>query len=166
MPKVKTKIVFVFVIIFLLFPFPIKDVYRLRTEYRIVGNFIGCLPSLPRQDQMLGLPMELMSEEVFFLLNQGAAKLVEFKQLNLPAQENIRQQREEILKASFAEQGILFKEERTRQLLQMADKIIEGKRRKMNGFIDEKVALEEEIKKIPAMSDDLMMIQIFTSKYL
>ncbi len=143
-----------------------KDVHRLRAEHRIVGNFIGCLPSLPRQDQVLGLPMELMSEEVFLLLKQGVAKLVEFKQLNFPAQEYNRQNREEIHKASFAEQGVLFKEERTRQLLQMADKIIEGKRRKLKGAIDEKMALEEEIRKIPEMSEDLMMVQIFTSKQL
>lgn len=47
----------------------------------------------------------------------------------------------------------------------MADKIIEGKKRKMNGkVIDEKIALQEEIERIPKMSQDLMMVQIFTSK--
>nr|CAG4637434.1 EOG090X0G6M [Ceriodaphnia reticulata] len=139
-----------------------EDVHRLRTEHRIVGNFIGCLPSLPRQDQMLGLPMELMREEVFLLLKQRVAKLVEFKQLNLPLKEENRQKREEIHKTSFADQGVLFKEERSRQLLLMADKIIEGKRRKLKGVFDEKIALEEEIRKIPEMSEDLMMVQIFT----
>ena len=37
----------------------VQDVYRLRSEHRIVGNFIGCLPSFPRQDQMLGLPYDI-----------------------------------------------------------------------------------------------------------
>ncbi|XP_046439904.1 tRNA-splicing endonuclease subunit Sen34-like [Daphnia pulex] len=140
-----------------------EDVHRLRSEHRIVGNFIGCLPSLPRQDQMLGLPMELMIEEVYHLTSRGIVKLVEFKQLNLPAQGPNKEKIEEMHKASFADQEVIFKEERTKQLLQMADKIIEGKRRKMNGkTVDEKIALQEEIDKIPKMSKDLMMVQIFT----
>ena len=133
--------------------------------HRIVGNFIGCLASLPRQDQMLGLPMELMMEEVHHLISRGIVKLVEFKQLNLPAQEQNKHKIEEMHKASFADQEVIFKEERSNQLLQMADKIIEGKRRKMNAkIIDEKLALQEELDKIPQMSKDLMMVQIFTSK--
>lgn len=44
----------------------------------------------------------------------------------------------------------------------MADKIIEGKRKKMKEQFDEKIALQEEIDKIPNMSEDLMMIQIYT----
>ena len=108
--------------------------------------------------------MELMVEEVYHLISQGIGKLVEFKQLNLPAQEENKQKIEKILQASFADQEVIFKEERTKQLLQMADKIIEGKRRKINGgIIDEKIALQEEIDRIPKMSEDLMMVQIFTS---
>lgn len=142
-----------------------KDAHRLRSEHRIVGNFIGCLPSLPRQDQMLGLPMELMAEEVFHLVTRGIVKIVEFKQLHHPADEQHKQKREDLHKASFSEQEIIFKEERVRQILQMADKIIEGKRRKTNGIVDEELVLQEEMKKIPKMSEDLMMIQIFTSKH-
>ncbi len=114
---------------------------------------------------MLGLPMELMIEEVYHLISLGIVKLVEFKQLNLPAQEQNKQKIEEMHQASFADQEVIFKEERTKQLLKMADKIIEGKRRKMNGKnVDEKIAFQEEIDKIPKMSKDLMMVQIFTSK--
>jgi hypothetical protein len=114
---------------------------------------------------MLGLPMELMIEEVYHLTSRGIVKLVEYKQLNLPAQGQNKEKIEEIHKASFADQEVIFKEERTKQMLQMADKIIEGKRRKMNGkTVDEKIALQEEIDKIPKMSKDLMMVQIFTSK--
>lgn len=114
---------------------------------------------------MLGLPMELMIEEVYHLTSRGIVKLVEYKQLNLPAQGQNKEKIEEIHKASFADQEVIFKEERTKQMLQMADKIIEGKRRKMNGkTVDEKIAIQEEIDKIPKMSKDLMMVQIFTSK--
>lgn len=127
-----------------------------------MGNLVGCLPSLPRQDHMLGLPMQLLSEEVFLLLNKKIAKLVQFKALSHPAQEDERQEIKKINKASFLKQESLYKEERTRQVLNMADKIIEGKRKKMKEQFDEKIALQEEIDKIPNMSEDLMMIQIYT----
>lgn len=113
---------------------------------------------------MLGLPMELMTEEVFHLVTRGIVKIVEFKQLYHPAEEQHKQKREDMHKASFSDQEISFKEERIKQLKQMADKIIEGKRRKTNGIVDGDLVLQEEIKKIPKMSEDLMMIQIFTSK--
>lgn len=114
---------------------------------------------------MLGIPMELITEEVYHLISRGIAKLVEFRQLNLPAQGENKQKIEDMHLASFSDQEVIFKEERTKQLLQMADKIIEGKKRKMNGkVIDEKIALQEEIDRIPKMSQDLMMVQIFTSK--
>ena len=114
---------------------------------------------------MLGIPMELMTEEVYHLISRGIAKLVEFRQLYLPAQGENKQKIEDMHLASFSDQEVIFKEERTKQLLQMADKIIEGKKRKMNGkVIDEKIALQEEIDRIPKMSQDLMMVQIFTSK--
>ncbi|XP_057370121.1 tRNA-splicing endonuclease subunit Sen34-like isoform X2 [Daphnia carinata] len=138
---------------------------RLRSEHRIVGNFIGCLPSLPRQDQMLGLPMELMTEEVFHLATRGIVNIVEYKQLYHPAEEHLKQKTENMLKASFSEQQVIFKEERIKQLMLMADKIIEGKRRKTNGIIDEELVLQEEIRKIPEMSEDLMMVQIFTRPF-
>lgn len=143
----------------------VEDAHRLRSEHRIVGNFIGCLPSLPRQDQMLGLPMELMTEEVFHLVTRGIVKIVEFKQLYHPAEEQHKQKREDMHKASFSDQEISFKEERIKQLKQMADKIIEGKRRKTNCIVDGDLVLQEEIKKIPKMSEDLMMIQIFTRPF-
>lgn len=144
------------------------DVYRLRTEYRIVGNCVGCLPSLPRQDQLMGLPMELMPEEVFVLLTKGIAGLGEFKELDSSLDSNITEERNHMHKHSFETQAILFKEERKLQLTRIGDKIIEGKRKKYQQKsepFDEVKALQEEIDKIPNMSEENMMIQIFTSKH-
>ena len=66
---------------------------------------------------------------------------------------------------------MLHKEERVKQLLDMAEKIIEGKKRKFTGdHFDEQKAIQEELNKITNLSEDHMMIQIFTSiqhfKYL
>lgn len=107
--------------------------------------------------------MELMNEEVVLLLTQGLAKLVEFKELSYPAEPENKRKREEIHSSSFIEQAKLFKEERTTQLLKIADKIIEGKRKKAKGSFDEAVAIQEEIAKIPEMTEESMMVQIFTS---
>ena len=70
------------------------DVYLLRTEHRIVGNLIGCLPTLPRQDELLGLPLTLMEEEVFFLISRKVARVVEFLELEEPPGINVKSERE------------------------------------------------------------------------
>jgi tRNA-splicing endonuclease subunit Sen34 len=54
------------------------DWLTLRKEHRIVGNLIGTLSVLPRQDTMLGLPMMLMPEEVRLLLDQKLAQVVKY----------------------------------------------------------------------------------------
>lgn len=47
------------------------DALRLREKYRIVGVLTGCLPRAPRQNVHLGLPLQLMSEELTLLLEKG-----------------------------------------------------------------------------------------------
>lgn len=112
--------------------------------------------------------MELLPEEVYVLLSKGIARLCEFKDLNDSLKPAIIEERNNMYKESFTRQSELFKEERKSQLLKMSGKIIEGKRKKYCKGpepFDEAKALQEEIDKIPEMSEDLMMIQIFTSKY-
>ena len=43
----------------------------LREKWRIIGGLIGALPSHPRQNAQLGLPLELMPEETTLLLEMG-----------------------------------------------------------------------------------------------
>ena len=43
----------------------------LRDKWRIVGGLIGALPSQPRQNAQLGLPLKLMSEETTLLIEMG-----------------------------------------------------------------------------------------------
>lgn len=49
---------------------------KIREEFRIVGTLIGCLPRAPRQNVHLGLPLQLMKEEVTLLLEKGFNLLI------------------------------------------------------------------------------------------
>lgn len=51
-------------------------VLRLRREYGIIGGLIGTLPLYPTQNKFLGLPLRLSPEEVTFLLELKAVRLV------------------------------------------------------------------------------------------
>ena len=107
--------------------------------------------------------MELMSEEVLFLLKRGLARVVQYPELDDPPNDSIQQEGECLRQKSFHEQSGLFREERVAHVMKLADKIIEGKKRKHGGSdFDEKEALQKEIDKIPSMSEDIMMVQLFT----
>ncbi|CAG8788922.1 16457_t:CDS:2, partial [Racocetra fulgida] len=43
-------------------------------NHRIVGSFVGSLPRYPLQNQLLGLPLSLMPEEVTLLLSKVPTK--------------------------------------------------------------------------------------------
>lgn len=49
----------------------LTDVMYLREKWRIIGGLIGALPSHPRQNAQLGLPLKLMPEETTLLLEMG-----------------------------------------------------------------------------------------------
>lgn len=53
-----------------------SDWLKLREEYRIVGNLVGCLVGLPRQQTFKGLPVALLKEEVSLLLEKNLANIV------------------------------------------------------------------------------------------
>lgn len=58
--------------------FDIKDVKRLREEFHVCGTLIGILPQIPQQNVFQGLPLELMPEEIRFLIDEcDAAYLVD-----------------------------------------------------------------------------------------
>jgi tRNA-splicing endonuclease subunit Sen34 len=57
--------------------FSIDAVTFLRREHHICGVLIGSLPQAPQQNVFLGLPLELMPEEVRLLVEKGLAYLVD-----------------------------------------------------------------------------------------
>lgn len=54
-----------------------SDVIYLRAHHRIIGILTGSLPLLPQQNAYLGIPLQLMPEEVDLLLERKAAVLVD-----------------------------------------------------------------------------------------
>lgn len=58
--------------------YDIEDVKRLREEFHICGTLTGILPQVPQQNVFQGLPLELMPEEIRFLVEEcDAAYLVD-----------------------------------------------------------------------------------------
>ena len=56
----------------------IEDVKRLREEFHICGTLTGILPQVPQQNVFQGLPLELMPEEIRYLVEEcDAAYLVD-----------------------------------------------------------------------------------------
>ena len=57
--------------------FSIDAVTYLRREHHICGVLFGSLPQIPQQNVFLGLPLQLMPEEVRLLLEKGVAYIVD-----------------------------------------------------------------------------------------
>ncbi|KAL4207687.1 tRNA-intron endonuclease catalytic domain-like protein [Rhizopus microsporus] len=55
--------------------FNVKDVERLRKEFRIVGALCGTLPGFPQQNTFYGLPLSLSLEEVKTVIDLKVAKV-------------------------------------------------------------------------------------------
>ncbi|CAD6922906.1 unnamed protein product, partial [Tilletia controversa] len=53
------------------------DVKLLRTQHNIIGLMTGTLPLAPQQNVLLGLPMQLIPEEVTYLLRVRAVVLID-----------------------------------------------------------------------------------------
>lgn len=56
--------------------FDLEVVKRLREEYHICGLLVGLLPQFPQQNVFMGLPLQLMSEEVQYLIKKNVVQLV------------------------------------------------------------------------------------------
>lgn len=98
-----------------------SDVLYLRAQHRIIGILTGSLPLLPQQNAYLGLPLQLMPEEVLLLVDRDAAILVDdqqahsaptraqWEQFEQDAEMDMRQQREALWRGNV-EQKARFEE--------------------------------------------------------
>ena len=57
--------------------FSIEIYSYLRRQHRICGMLVGTLPQSPSQNVFLGLPVQLMPEEVFLLVDKGIASVID-----------------------------------------------------------------------------------------
>ena len=97
------------------------------------------------------LPLLLLTEEMQLLKEKGLVRLVEFPCLEKEPVEAVKREYQEYREKNYQEQVELYKEERKTQILEMADKIVEGKKRKMVERIKNKrkyhkMRLEAEVK--------------------
>lgn len=144
-------------------------------QYRIAGQLVGALPRLPHQSAILGLPLSLMPEEVRLLQDEGIGVPVTYKEMKEQVKEEVRVEFQKCVKRCREEQVNEARNQRKREIELMADKILDGKRRKFeerkrkkekiknmemkDGEADESVhpekcKLNEEIKKKENLSPD------------
>jgi len=104
----------------------VEDVKTLRLKHRILGNFVGFAP----KTYQIGLPLILQPVELQLLKEKG---LISFYQVD-----GIKQPRDHLIEKAleyreqcYQTQIDEFKAERTQKIYSIADKIVEGKRKKM-----------------------------------
>ncbi|XP_051171716.1 tRNA-splicing endonuclease subunit Sen34 [Leptopilina boulardi] len=128
-----------------------NDWLKLRQDYRIIGDLIGCLPKLPRQNILSGLPLSLLPEEAKLLMDKGVARLVHYPCMKQKPSDDLEKLFLEFREKLFLEQEVCLRKEKEKQVICMMDKIVEGKRRKILGVETSKKKmrkpLDEETKK-------------------
>lgn len=152
-----------------------KDSVTLREEWRIVGSLVGCLPRLPRQNNHLGLPLQLLPEETTMLLEKGVCLLVKPKENLLePTPEQVKEH-EQLRLDLYKEQIELFKDERRKEMMHNLHQIKEGKRKKLKEEMERKKEAGEKVNEtdldveididaiqIPPVAQKNSLIQLYT----
>ncbi|XP_028039001.1 tRNA-splicing endonuclease subunit Sen34 isoform X1 [Bombyx mandarina] len=147
--------------------------YILRTQHRICSAFVGSVPSFPRQNDFLGLPIALSSEETALLVEKRICELHE-----MPAEfckyeptEKDKELMEEFLKKVLEQQASALKKRKIEQLSQKIDIIVAGKKKNLinkgmsDANIDKDAMLEEEIKRIQDLDPDHTLVQLPQEMY-
>ncbi|KAH3709485.1 hypothetical protein DPMN_068948 [Dreissena polymorpha] len=113
-----------------------KQARFLREELRIVGTLCGSLPRAPMQNTHLGLPLQLMPEEVTLLLEKGLAEVVENTEDVITEEMKLEYKNKE--KKSYKRQVELYTRERQEEIKRKLPQIIAGKKAKRNKVLDER----------------------------
>lgn len=106
------------------------DASYLRKEHRIVGSFIGCPSKAPRQVGYSGLPLLLMPEEVNLLLLKDAIELIDNDANSEPPSQQGKRKFSAYFEQSKEEQKRAAREGREKEILENANLIVSGKRKK------------------------------------
>ncbi|XP_075978832.1 tRNA splicing endonuclease subunit 34 [Anticarsia gemmatalis] len=145
-----------------------EDWYTLRSQFRICGALIGSLPSFPRQNDFLGLPMALKSEEAALLVEKGICILLELPNItSLPSKSEVQTIQKHEEKARL-EQIEALRKRKIEQMSQKIDIIIAGKRQKLlskgitNIKLDKQTLLQEEINKLPELAPAHVLVHLPT----
>ncbi|XP_015590203.1 tRNA-splicing endonuclease subunit Sen34 [Cephus cinctus] len=162
------------------------DWLTLRRDHRVIGELIGCLPKLPRQEVFMGLPMLLLPEEATLLLEKSIARIVSYPHLQKPPTESLKMVFKEYRDRLFIEQEECLRKERKEQIMTMMDRIVEGKKRKLLGIntgkkkmrkpldmekqeslkkieINREALFNEEMAKLPKLEKSEALVQTHTA---
>ncbi|CAI5790803.1 tRNA-splicing endonuclease subunit Sen34 [Podarcis lilfordi] len=145
------------------------DARRLREEHRIVGTLVGALARKPRQNVRLGLPLQLLPEEVRLLAEKGLAALFknaasqplrDDKSQDPSALEEVAAYQNE-QEESYQEQVRLAAEQRKAVLGTLAERIAQGRAKKRRQEEGVPPAEPESTFVLPRQS---MMVQLPTER--
>ncbi|XP_012937445.1 tRNA-splicing endonuclease subunit Sen34 [Aplysia californica] len=125
-----------------LFVWNAEDAQMLREECRVVGKLSGCLPRAPRQNNHLGLPLQLMPEEARLLVDIDAAVVVEEVETSSKVQKAREKAFKTVREENFKIQQQLYKECRKEEVQHRMSDIIAGKKAKKRKL--QKEASEKE----------------------
>lgn len=148
----------------------VKDAELIRRKYRIVGNLVGCLPRRSYQNSNLGLPLRLFKEEVTLLLKKKYARLVEYEEMGKEPSIEIKGMFQNFRQNNYEEQATAAANGRRREIEMYANKMLEGRRKKLYKMKDSVAAIEsltresvieDECKKIPKLNEQFQIIQSF-----
>jgi len=154
-----------------------ESVLRLRRDHRILGSLVGADARFPRE--MTGLPLLLSEQEMHVLIEEAVIRLVYLPRLVLPLSQEVKEKAEKYDEDSYQKQIQLLKNERELSIRSFADRIVEGKRKKMLQKIkrqkteeksseepiieiDKEKVIAEEVAKIQPIKKEHQVIQIFT----
>ncbi|KAG8434077.1 hypothetical protein GDO86_012449 [Hymenochirus boettgeri] len=128
-----------------------EDVQVIREQHGLVGNLVGALVRKPRQNNRLGLPLQLLPEEARLLVEIGAASVVHSCLSNKEQQNDDNSEMvsagssltndgeplhtgedayEQYLSESYKEQRNFALKDKRRTLESLADRIAEGRTRR------------------------------------
>lgn len=108
----------------------LRDVWHLWRNCRVVGSLVGTLPRHPHQSSTLGLPLSLLPEEVTLLVEEGLGETVRYKEMEEKPSQTLKDIFSECRERCYKEQVKEAARQRREQVKRMADKILEGKRKK------------------------------------
>ncbi|CAH0398733.1 unnamed protein product [Chilo suppressalis] len=148
-----------------------EDWYLLRSEHRICGSLIGSIASYPRQNEFLGLPMALMSEEAALLVEKGICELCEIPNLTKAPSKEEKAYIKECEQRIVDEQREGLRKRRIEQMSQKLDIIAAGKKQKLQSKgitdvqLDKEALLQEEINKLPKLSPAYLLVHLPTEHF-
>lgn len=135
-----------------------------------MGNFVGNLAALPRQDFFAGLPLALSPEETTLLLEEKLAILVRVSNITDAPDEAVKSKSQSLREQTLAEQIDICRNLRKKEIEGKIDIIVEGKLAKQNSSFNrndpeyKQKILQEEVEKIQPPSLPSLGVQIFTGK--